>query len=120
MEQKLEGKVALITGAARGLGRAYALRLARMGADVVINDADLHSYKQFDEEMTADTVVEEVRNLGRRSLGIECDAASKKDVDTMFEKALSEFGRIDILVNNAGGLQSGRRQALLPRCRRRT
>ena len=105
MEQKLEGKVALITGAARGLGRAYALRLARLGADVVINDADLHSYKQFDEEMTADTVVEEVRNLGRRSLGIECDAASKKEVDAMFEKALSEFGRIDILVNNAGGLQ---------------
>ena len=105
MEQKLEGKVALITGAGRGLGRAYALRLARLGADVVINDVDLHSYKQFGEEMSADTTVDEVRNLGRKSIGIECDAASKKDVDAMFEKALSEFGRIDILVNNAGGLQ---------------
>jgi NAD(P)-dependent dehydrogenase (short-subunit alcohol dehydrogenase family) len=105
MEQKLEGKVALVTGAARGLGRAYALRLARLGADVIINDVDLHSYKQFDEVMTADTVVEEVRNLGRRSLGIECDAASKKEVDAMFEQVLGEFGRIDILVNNAGGLQ---------------
>jgi NAD(P)-dependent dehydrogenase (short-subunit alcohol dehydrogenase family) len=105
MEQKLEGKVALVTGAARGLGRAYALRLARLGADVIINDVDLHSYKQFDEVMTADTVVEEVRNLGRRSLGIECDAANKKEVDAMFEQVLGEFGRIDILVNNAGGLQ---------------
>ena len=105
MEQKLEGKVALVTGAARGLGRAYAMRLARLGADVVINDIDLHSYRQFGEEMTADTVVEEVQNLGRRSLGIECDAASKKEVDGVFRQTLDEFGRIDILVNNAGGLQ---------------
>ena len=105
MEQKLEGKVALVTGAARGLGRAYALRLARLGADVVINDIDLHSYRQYEEEMTADTVVEEVRNLGRRSVGIECDAASKKEVDAMFRQALDEFGSVDILVNNAGGLQ---------------
>ena len=105
MEQKLEGKVALITGAGRGLGRAYALRLAKLGADIVINDVDLHSHKQFKEEMTADTVVEEVRNLGRRSMGIECDAAVKEEVDGMFEQALKEFGHIDILINNAGGLQ---------------
>ena len=105
MEQKIAGKVALVTGAGRGLGRAYALRLARLGADVVINDVDLRSYRQFDEELTADTVVEEVRNLGRRSLGIECDAACRNEVDDMFEQILKEFGRIDILVNNAGGLQ---------------
>ena len=105
MEEKLKGKVALVTGAARGLGRAYALRLAKLGADVVINDIDLHSYQQFDEKQPADTVVDEVQTTGRRSLGIECDVAQKKEVDTMLEKILSEFGRIDILVNNAGGLQ---------------
>lgn len=76
MEQKLLGKVALVTGAARGLGRGYALRLARLGADVVVNDIDLYSYKEFEpdkefeEEMFGDTVMDEVRALGRRSLGI--------------------------------------------------
>jgi len=105
MEEKLKGKVALITGAGRGLGRAYALRLAKLGADVAINDIDLHSYKQFNEKQSADTVVDEVLQLGRRSIGIECDVAQKKEVDGMFKKVLDEFGRIDILVNNAGGLQ---------------
>ena len=105
MEEKLKGQVALVTGAARGLGREYALRLARLGADVIVNDVDLHSYRQFHEHPPADTVVEEVKNLGRRSLGIECDVANKKEVDDAFGKILNEFGRIDILINNAGGLQ---------------
>ncbi|MDD5082547.1 MAG: SDR family oxidoreductase [Dehalococcoidales bacterium] len=105
MEQKLKGKVALVTGAGRGIGRAYALRLANLGADVAINDIDLHSWKQFDEKLTADTVVDEVKNLGRRSIGIECNVADKKEVDAMFQKILKELGHIDILINNAGGLQ---------------
>ena len=105
MEQKLEGKVAVITGAGRGLGRAYALRLARLGADIVVNDIDLHSHRQFNEEISADTVVEEVEALQRRAIGIECDVTNQADVDAMFEQALSTFGRVDILVNNAGGLQ---------------
>ena len=59
MEKELEGKVALVTGAARGLERVYALRLANLGADVVINDIDLHSYRQFDEELAYDTARKE-------------------------------------------------------------
>jgi NAD(P)-dependent dehydrogenase (short-subunit alcohol dehydrogenase family) len=105
MEQKLEGKVAVITGAGRGLGRAYALRLARLGADIVVNDIDLHSHRQFSEQISADTVVEEVEALQRRAIGAECDVTNQANVDAMFERALSTFGHVDILVNNAGGLQ---------------
>ncbi len=103
MEQKLAGKVALVTGGARGLGRAYVLRLAQLGADVVVNDINLEAYKEFGEEITAPTVMHEVRSFGRRSIGIEADVTDKKNVDAMFRRILDELGRIDILVNNAGG-----------------
>ena len=99
----LEGKVALVTGSARGLGRAYALRLAKLGADVVVNDINLKAAAEFNERLTAPTVMDEVKNLGRRSIGIQADVCKKADVDGMFKKILDEFGRIDILVNNAGG-----------------
>ena len=112
MERKLEGKVALVTGAGRGLGRAYALRLAKLGADVVINDINLEAAKEVDEELTADTVMDEIRNLGQKSAGFECDVAQKNNVDDMFEKILKEFGTIDILVNNAGGSRSIPRPAM--------
>ena len=92
MEEKLLGKVALVTGGARGLGRAYVLRLAKLGADVVVNDINLESYKEFGEKITAPTVMDEVRNLGRRSIGIEADVTKKDEVDAMFEKILDEFG----------------------------
>ena len=105
---KLEGQVAVVTGAARGLGRAYALRLGRLGADVVVNDIDLHSASEFGEELTADTVSDEVRALGRRSIGIEADVGDKTAVGAMFDQVLAEFGRVDVLVNNAGGLAGDR------------
>lgn len=92
-----------MTGSARGLGRAYALRLARLGADVVINDVNLEAAKDFGEELTAPTVADEVRSLGRRSLGIQADCSKKAQVDAMFKQIVDEFGRLDILVNNAGG-----------------
>jgi NAD(P)-dependent dehydrogenase (short-subunit alcohol dehydrogenase family) len=97
------GKVALVTGGARGLGRAYVTRLAQLGADVVVNDVDLEAYKEFGEQISASTVMDEVKNLGRRSLGVEADVTKKAEVSAMFKEVLDEFGRLDILVNNAGG-----------------
>lgn len=104
---KLSGKVALVTGGARGLGRAYALRLARLGADVIVNDIDLHAHKQYGEELTADTVVQEIEALGARALGIEADATDAAQVADMFAEIERTFGRLDILVNNAGGALRG-------------
>lgn len=100
---KLEGKVAVISGAARGLGRAYALHLARLGADVVVNDVDMEAAKEYDEELTAPTVPEEIRAMGRRSLGIVADVTDQGQVERMFEQVLDELGHVDILVCNAGG-----------------
>jgi NAD(P)-dependent dehydrogenase (short-subunit alcohol dehydrogenase family) len=101
---KLTGKVAIVTGGGRGLGRAYALHLAGLGADVVINDIDLHSAREFDEELTAETVMAECEALGVRSLGVEADVTRKDEVQRIFDRTLEAFGRVDILVNNAGGV----------------
>jgi len=101
---KLQGKVALVTGGARAIGRAHALRLARLGADVVINDINLESFKEFGEEISAPTVMDEVRALGVRSIGITADVGKKDQVNEMVQQVLAEFGHIDILINNAGGL----------------
>jgi NAD(P)-dependent dehydrogenase (short-subunit alcohol dehydrogenase family) len=100
---KLKGKVALVTGGGRGLGRAYVLHLAKLGADVVINDIDLNAAAEYNETLNAATVMEEVEALGGRALGVQADVTNKDAVDAMFEETLGTFGRIDILVNNAGG-----------------
>jgi NAD(P)-dependent dehydrogenase (short-subunit alcohol dehydrogenase family) len=101
---KLTGKVALVTGAGRGLGRAYALRLAGLGANVVVNDIDLDCAAEFGEELTAGSVMAECEALGVKAIGIQADVTSRIEVDRMFAKALDIFGRIDVLVNNAGGV----------------
>ena len=93
-QSSLEGKVALVTGAAKRIGRSVALRLASEGADVVVN------YRSSKSE--ADEVVAQIASLGKRAVAIQGDVAKKNDVIAMFAAVEKEFGRLDILVNNAG------------------
>ncbi|MFI5165796.1 MAG: SDR family NAD(P)-dependent oxidoreductase [Thermoanaerobaculales bacterium] len=89
----LVGKLALVTGASRGIGRACALMLAGCGADVAVNGRDA--------ALVAETC-EAIRGLGRSAEGIEADVASPSDVERLFEHVRRRFGKLDILVNNAG------------------
>lgn len=89
----LEGKVALVAGGSRGIGRATALGLAEAGADVVVS-----SRKLPDLEKVAD----EIRALGRRALPVAAHAARMEDINRLVETVVAQFGTIDILVNNAG------------------
>jgi NAD(P)-dependent dehydrogenase (short-subunit alcohol dehydrogenase family) len=88
----LEGKVALVTGGSRGIGKAIALGYARAGADVVVCSRKLPELEQ---------TAEEVRGQRRRSLEVSCNIAVKSEVENLVNSALKEFGAIDILVNNA-------------------
>jgi meso-butanediol dehydrogenase / (S,S)-butanediol dehydrogenase / diacetyl reductase len=89
----LEGKVALITGAGRGIGRAIARRLAREGCDIALSDLNAE---------TAEEGAAEVRALGRRALAVASDVTKADQVDGLVGRTLGELGRIDVLVNNAG------------------
>lgn len=101
----LENKVAIVTGAARGIGRSIALTLASAGCDLVIADLNLDGWKEFGgETMSAPSVEEEVRLLGRDAISVVVDVTSKDSVEQMVSAALEKFGKIDILINNAGGL----------------
>ncbi|MBU7319560.1 3-oxoacyl-[acyl-carrier-protein] reductase [Paenibacillus oleatilyticus] len=90
----LTGKVALVTGASRGIGRAIAIGLAEAGADVVVNYAG--------SEAAAAEVVQTIEALGRKSFKVKANVGSVQEVEEMFKLVLEAFGRIDILVNNAG------------------
>jgi citronellol/citronellal dehydrogenase len=98
----LSGRVAVVTGASRGIGKALALRLAREGADIVIAAKSETSSEKLPGSIY--DAAEEVRALGRRALAIPTDVRSDDAVRTMIEKTIAEFGRIDILINNAGAL----------------
>jgi NAD(P)-dependent dehydrogenase (short-subunit alcohol dehydrogenase family) len=102
--KKLLGKVAIVTGGARGLGRASAHRLAEMGADVALLDIDMNAAARYDEQLSAPTVAAELIAKGVSSLELEVDLTRKSDTDQAFARIKSELGRIDILVNVAGGL----------------
>lgn len=106
MPKRLDGRVALVTGAARGLGRAYAIRLAELGADVGVIDINLKSYEEFDGEsrlMTAETTIDECRAIGVSSAGAEADITKREEVFAAVRKIEQELGPIDIVVCNAGG-----------------
>ena len=90
---ELEGRVAIVTGGGRGIGRATALELARLGADIVVAELD---------KAGAERTAGEVKGLGRRAQALATDVTSRPSLDAMVERTRAEFGRIDILVNNAG------------------
>jgi 3-oxoacyl-[acyl-carrier protein] reductase len=90
----LNAKVAVVTGAAQGIGRAIAEALARRGADVVVADLKVEKAEATAKEIAADT--------GRRAIAVQVDVADNASAKAMIDRAIAEFGRIDILVNNAG------------------
>jgi 3-oxoacyl-[acyl-carrier protein] reductase len=90
---KLDGKVALITGSGRNIGRATALKMAAEGAHIVVNARS--------NEQEAESVAREIRDLGVKAVPVLADVGRRDQLDRLAETALSEFGRVDILINNA-------------------
>jgi len=89
----LKNKVAIITGARRGMGKSHALLLAKAGAKVVVSDISLEDCEK---------VVNEIEKANGQAIAVKCDVTQKKQVDEMIDKAIKKWGKIDILVNNAG------------------
>jgi 3-oxoacyl-[acyl-carrier protein] reductase len=117
LEIDLSGRVALVTGGSRGLGRADALTLARAGADVVIADILVESDTSAAERygvlaqaavaqgmVHAESTADEIRALGRRGLAVRCDVTDREEVAVAVARTVDELGALDILVNNAGTL----------------
>lgn len=94
----LEGKAALVTGGGRGIGKAIALALAKDGANVAVSDIDQGSANQ---------TAEEIKSLGRDSIGLKADVSRSEEVEVMFQAMVDKFNGIDILVNNAGITRDG-------------
>lgn len=93
MYKDLKNKVAIITGARRGMGRTHALKLAQEGVKVVVSDIS---------EEDCQKVVDEIEKAGGEGLALKCDVSKKKEVDELVKKTVDKFGKVDILVNNAG------------------
>ncbi len=93
----LEDRVAIVTGGAKGIGRATALKFAAEGCSVAIADISMNE---------ADDVVSEISGMGREGIAVHCDTTNSKQVRDLVDKTIVKFGKVDILVNNAGGLPS--------------
>jgi len=93
---EISTKIAIVTGASRGLGKAIAIGLAKAGANIVVTDV-------LDTSIT----VKEIKKLGRDAMGLKIDVSKKQDVEKMVQQTITKFGKIDILVNNAGILRMG-------------
>ncbi len=91
--EDLKNKVAIITGARRGMGKAHALKLASLGCKVVVADISQEDCQK---------AVDEIKAMNGEAIAIKCDISKKVEVDAMIEKTIKDFGKIDILVNNAG------------------
>src|SRR6185295_4351060 len=94
---KLSGKVAVVTGASKGIGANIAKHLGAAGANVVVNYAS--------SKEGADKVVDEITKRGGKAIAVQADVAKKKDIERLFAETKKSFGRLDILVNNAGVYQ---------------
>ncbi len=93
IELSLKGKAVTVTGAAKGIGKAAAIRLAKAGADVMVSDIDLDMAK---------ACAEELKTFGTKSLAIKCNVSNPLEVTKMVETTVKEFGKLDVMVNNAG------------------
>jgi len=101
----LDGRVAVVTGGAAGIGRGIAIELAREGTDIVV--ADIDNGPKVPSEEGSETTIERVKDLGQDARFVETDVSKPSDVETLMEVTAEEFGGIDILVNNAGIASSG-------------
>ena len=99
MIKELEGKIAIVTGASRGIGRAIALNLAAAGAHIVA------VYQQNKEK--ADELAQEIEPLGRACLTVKADVSVEDEVNALIDQTMTQFGKIDMLVNNAGMTKDG-------------
>src|SRR5688500_13412671 len=102
MARLLEGRIAIVTGAGRGIGRAHALELARHGAKVVVNDFGVSLAGEGTGESPASQVVDEIVSAGGEAVANAADVADFADAEAMVGQAIETYGGLDILVNNAG------------------
>jgi NAD(P)-dependent dehydrogenase (short-subunit alcohol dehydrogenase family) len=105
MEKICQGRVAIVTGAARGIGREYAMLLARHGAKVIVNDVGTTRDGVGRDDSAAQGVVDEIRAEGGEAIANASDVSDWDDASRMVQQALSHYGKLDVLVNNAGILR---------------